>query len=291
MIASAVDSWLSRVNGAAGWPADTRFVETHAGRIRVRDTGGPGTSKAPVVLMTPDGPNVIEHHADLIERLKPHARVVCFDMPGFGFSAPRSGYGHTLEQGADVILAVMDALEVREAALAFSCANGFYAISAAKRAPQRIRRLTLAQTPGLSAMPAWTARNVPQLIQTPVVGQLLNRIARRKLAHTWYGMSMPDKPQRKEFRATADGALAAGACFCLAGVVQGLSRADAAALAGVKQPVALLWGDADRSHKHTRAESLLELLPQANIRHVPDCGHFPDLEQPQAYAEFIKETS
>ena len=286
MISAALDSVLSRVNGAAGgWPADTRFIETRAGRIRVRDTGG----KGPVIVMAPDGPNVIEHHAGLIDLLRPHARVVCFDLPGFGFSAPRAGYGHTLEQGADAVLAVMDALDVKHAALAMSCANGFYAIAAAKQAPARITRLLLAQTPGFSAMPAWTARNVPKAIQAPVVGQLVNRFARRKLAHTWYGMAMPDKPQRTEFRRTAAQALDHGACFCLAGVVQGLSRADAAALEGVKAPASLLWGDSDRSHKHTRAESLLELLPQARIRHLPDCGHFPELEQPQTYAAFIQE--
>ncbi len=293
MIATAIDSFLNRVNGGAAraWPADTRWVDTRAGRIRLRDTGGPGVHKGPVIVMAPDGPNVIEHHAELIELLKPRARVVCFDLPGFGFSAPRAGYGHGLEQGAGAILAVMDALDIREAALAFSCANGFYAIAAAKLAPARIRRLLLAQTPGFSAMPAWTARNVPQAIQAPVIGQLVNRLARRKLAHTWYGMAMPDTPQRADFRKTAAQALEHGACFCLAGVVQGLSRADAAALGGVKQPAYLLWGDSDRSHKHTRAESLLELLPHAKIRHLPECGHFPELEQPQTYAEFIKETS
>lgn len=282
MLATALDSLLSRTNGAAAaWPSHTRLVDSKAGRIRVRDTGGLG----PVVLMAPDGPNVIEHHAEVIDRLAPHARVVCFDMPGFGFSAPRASYGHRLEEGSAVIFAVMDALDVREAALAFSCANGFYAIAAAKQAPTRIRRLLLAQTPGFSAMPAWTKRNVPVPIQVPVVGQVLNRAARRKLAHTWYGMAMPDKPQREEFRRTAAAALDHGACFCFAGVVQGLARAQADALAGVKAPATLLWGDADRSHKYTRAESLHELLPHAQIRHLPDCGHFPDLEQPRAYAE------
>jgi pimeloyl-ACP methyl ester carboxylesterase len=67
--------------------------------------------------------------------------------------------------------------------------------------------------------------------------------------------------------------------------VQGLSRAEARELQGAKQPTTLLWGDSDRSHQHTRAESLQELLPQAQVRHFPDCGHFPELEQPRAYAE------
>ena len=277
-VATALDRWLSRTGPA---PDGTRLLDTRAGRIRVRDTGG----KGPVIVAVPDGPNVIEHHDEVIGLLAPHARVVCFDMPGFGFSRPAAGYGHTLAQGADAVLAVMDALDIKEAALSCSCANGFYAIAAARQAPQRVRHLLLAQTPGYSAMPAWTARNVPKAIQTPVVGQVLNRVAREKLAHVWYGMSMPDKPQRKEFRAKAAHALGHGGCFCLAGVVQGLSKAQAEELGGVKAPATLLWGDSDRSHKHSRAESIHELLPQAQVRHFADSGHFPELENPQTYAE------
>lgn len=287
MIAHAIDSLLNigRTPDGSAWHSDTRLLRTRCGMLRVRDTGCPQNERAPVVLMVPDGPNVIEHHQAVIEQLAPHARVICFDMPGFGFSRPSLRYGHTAEQGADAVLAVMDALALPEASLFFSCANGYYAISAAKRAPQRIRRLLLCQTPGLSAMHAWTQRNVPAAIRTPVVGQMLMRGARRTFAHTWYGMAMPDKPQRAGFRSVADHALTHGGCFCLAGVVQGLSRMQAASLSGIKTPTTLLWGDADRSHRHTRAESMLELLPQAHIEHFPECGHFPDLEQPHRYAQ------
>lgn len=286
MIAAALDSLLSRT----GPPPDgTRLLDTRAGRIRVKDTGGPAS--APLVVITPDGPNVIEHHAEVIDLLSKTARVVCFDMPGFGFSAPRAGHRHTVEQGRDVVLAVLDALDIREAVLSFSCANGFYAIAAARAAPQRIRALVLAQTAGHSAMPAWTARNVPKPLQWPVAGQIVNRLARRKLAHAWYGIAMPDSPKRREWRKTAAHALDHGGCFCLAGVVQGLSRASASELGGAKQPVTLLWGNSDRSHKHTRPDSLLELLPQARIRQFPECGHFPELEQPQAYVQAIQEMS
>lgn len=283
MLAPALDSLLNagRAPRSDGWRADTRMLRTARGTLRVRDTGGRGAA----VVMVPDGPNVIEHHALVIDLLAPHARVICFDMPGFGYSRPGAGYAHTLDDGAAAVLAVMDALDLREASLFFSCANGFYAIAAARAAPQRIRRLLLCQTPGLSAMPNWTRRNVPKPIQTPVVGQILMRAARRKFAHTWYGIAMPDKPERRQFRTMADHALTHGACFCLAGVVQGLSRATQDELSGVKQPTTLLWGDSDRSHKHTRAESLQELLPQAQVMHFAGSGHFPDLEQPQRYAE------
>lgn len=282
MLAHALDSLLNASTPrAAGWPPDTRLLRTNCGTLRVRDSGGPG----PVLLMVPDGPNVIEHHASLFERLASHARVICFDMPGFGFSRPPFGYSHSLRQGAETVLAVMDALNLREAALHFSCANGFYAIAAAKLAPARVRRLLLCQTPSLRSMRAWTGRVVPWPVRTPFIGQPLLRATRRRVAHGWYAAALPDKTLRPAFRAIADHALAHGGCFCLAGVVQGLAKAEESELQGVRQPVTLIWGDADRSHSHTQAESLLELLPQAQIHHATDCGHFPDLERPERYAE------
>lgn len=292
MIAHALDSLLNygRVPDTSGWPGGSRLLRTTHGMLRVLDAGCPKNGRAPVVLMVPDGPNVIEHHQAVIEKLMPHARVICFDMPGFGFSRPPLRYAHTAQQGAEVVLAVMDALAVREAALFFSCANGYYAISAAKLAPHRIRRLLLCQTPSLQAMHTWTQRNVPVAIRTPLVGQVLMRTARRKFARNWYGMAMADNPQRTEFRAVADHTLTHRGCFCLAGIVQGLSRMQEDQLYGVKTPATLLWGDADRSHQHTRAESLLELLPQASVKHFRNCGHFPDLEQPERYAEIALNT-
>ena len=283
MIANALDSLLNRGASApqAGWLPGARMLQTKRGTLRVYDSGGVG----PVVLMVPDGPNVIEHHAPVIALLAPHARVVCFDMPGFGFSRPTMGYDHGLRAGAETVLAVMDALDVKEAVLHFSCANGFYALAAAQLAPQRIRRLLLCQTPALQAMRAWTQVNLPPSLRVAVLGQLINRVSRPKLAHIWYAAALPDKAMRPAFRETAQQALAHGGCFCLAGVAQGLARAQQRDLEGVRQPVTLLWGDADKSHRHTQADSLAALVPQAQIQHFPGCGHFPDLERPQQYAE------
>lgn len=282
MIAHALDSLLNAGSSAvqADWLPGARMLKTSRGLVRVYDSAG----KGPVIVMVPDGPNVIEHHAEVIERLKPHARVICFEMPGFGFSRPGLGYDHSLRAGAETILAVMDALDVKEAALHFSCANGFYALAAARLAPMRIRRLLLCQTPSLEPMNAWVQRVIPWPVRTPVIGQVLMRATRRKVAHGWYAASLPDKDSRAPFRATADHALAHGACFCLAGVVQGLLRADQKELHGVKQPLVLLWGDSDKSHRRTPVDSLLTLVPHAKIHHFPECGHFPNLERPQQYA-------
>src|SRR5215510_7247285 len=122
-----------------------RYVRTRAGLLRVVDTGG----SKPALALTPDGPCVIEHYDVLIRRFSERFRVVCFDMPGIGFSFPSSRYRFGIAETADVVVELLDAISVPKAALAFTCANGFFAMSLATRYPQRVSRLVLAQTPSL----------------------------------------------------------------------------------------------------------------------------------------------
>jgi hypothetical protein len=76
----------------AGWPAGTRLLDLPNAVIRVRVAGG----GARTIMLTPDAPVMLEHYGPLIELLAPHARVVCFEFPGCGFSYPRFGFAFTL---------------------------------------------------------------------------------------------------------------------------------------------------------------------------------------------------
>ena len=290
MLGEFVDSALARLaargrNGLQAGVLPTRSVDTPVGPVRVHDSGSDG----PCVVFVPDGPNVIEHYRHLLGLLSLRLRVVCFDMPGFGFSFPRSAYGHSLDQGANAVVGVLDALGIEKATLAFSCANGFYALRAARVAPERISRLVLSQTPSLTAMRAWTDRIVPWPLRVPVVGQIAAWSQRRKAAHGWYRISLPGMTDARPFQETALNALSGGACFSLAGVEQGLAREDVAAVNGVTTPCTLIWGPQDRSHKYTSATSLQECVPHAEFLPFQDCGHFPDLEQPERFAEVLFE--
>lgn len=288
MLSALVDSALARLS--AGWnnaarstSLPTRTVATSAGAVRVFDSGAAG----PCVVLVPDGPNVVEHYESLLRMLSPTLRVICFDMPGFGHSLPGFSYDHSLERGAAAVLDVLDALDIRTATLAFSCANGFYAIRVAQLAPDRIERLVFSQTPSLSAMHAWTARAVPSLLRVPVVGQVAAWFVRGRASHRWYRTALPRGTDPKPFQDTADTALRAGSCFCLAGVVQGLTKERDASLTGITTPCLMIWGDADRSHRDTDPTTLLDLVPHAEVVHFADCGHFPDLEQAERFAALL----
>ena len=290
MFSALVDSLLTRISarnreGITGGALFTRSIDTPVGSVRVYDSG----STKPCVVFVPDGPNVIEHYEALIGLLSQRLRVVCFDMPGFGFSFPQSSYGHSLDQGARAVLGVLDNLGIGTATLAFSCANGFYALRAARLAPERISNLVLSQTPSLTAMHAWTDRIIPLPLRIPVAGQIAAWLFRRKAAHGWYRMALPRTTETKPFQEKALDAFSGGACFCLAGVVQGLSREKEASLNGVETPCTMIWGTKDHSHKYTNPESLQECVPQVEIVRFQDCGHFPEIEQPERFAAILME--
>lgn len=102
MLASRIDCLLNRFsanqrNGGANGPLSTRHIATRVGSVRVYDSGADLNAPKPCVICGPDGPNVVEHYGELISLLTPHLRVVCFDMPGFGFSLPQASYAHSLE--------------------------------------------------------------------------------------------------------------------------------------------------------------------------------------------------
>lgn len=279
-IDSALAHWSARKHKRATELPGVRYVNTEAGVVRVLDSG----SNKPCVVFVPDGPNVIEHYVHLTELLAPTLRVVCFDMPGFGFSIPSGNYGYSLDQGAHTVLTVLDTLGIAKATLAFSCGNGFYALRVARLAPNRVASLMLAQTPSVAAMHAWVDHVIPSTLKVPAIGQVAGWLLRRKAAHAWYDTALPRNTDRERFRRPALAALDSGGCFCLAGVVQGLMKESVDSLTGVTAPCTMIWGAKDYSHRHTDAASLLDCVPHATIVRFEECGHFPHLEQPERYA-------
>lgn len=267
------------------WPSGARQLETDYGNVRVLDTGG----RKPVILNVPDGPNVIEHHEYLIKELSRRFRVICFEMPGTGFSFPSFHNDYSLQKTARVVLNVMDILKVDRASLLFSCTNGFYAIKAAALAPERFVHLFLAQTPSMYAMKNWVGATIPRLLRFPVLGQLANSVFEKKLARRWYRQALPKGTDTSRYRNVALNALDSGSCFCLSGLVQGLTRDLGASLSVLEVPSTLVWGAKDFTHRKTDSKSIYEHLPDCELIEFDRCGHFPELEDTDSYVKLVNE--
>lgn len=272
----------------AAWPEGTALVDTDMGRLRIQDTGRP-IGKGPTIVLAPDGPNVLEHLQPLINRLSRHARVVAFDLPGFGFSYPPPSYRFHVADGAKATLSVLDALNLDRATLAFSCANGFYAAAAANLQPERVAALVLAQTPSYAAMRAWAHRVVPRPVRTPIIGQLIVAATEAQTAGRWYRKALPRHTDSAPYENMAAAAFADGGCFCFAGIVQGLLASDGRAAYAPPVPITVAWGTSDKSHRLTSSDAAQAFFPNAQIEIFKGCGHFPDLEAPERFASLVLE--
>jgi pimeloyl-ACP methyl ester carboxylesterase len=243
----------------------------------------------PVIISVPDGPNVIEHHQNLIEKLSVNFRVICFEFPGLGFSFPSFEHDYSFERSAKILLQLMDILKVEKAALCFSCSNSFYAIKAAEIAPYRFTHLFLTQTPSLHSMKDWTDLTIPKILTYPVVGQLINSFTEEKLARIWYKTALPKATSKTEYECIALNSIHNGGCFCLSSLVQGLSQELNSSLKQTKVPSTQIWGKKDHSHRKTDNKTILEHLPNCEIIEFDSCGHFSDLESTDNYIKLVSE--
>ena len=291
MLGANLDSIIAATRGRKRQEKSLRaenmkLLATQAGLLRVLDTGG---HKYPL-LIVPDGPCVIEHYIDLIDLLSPDFRVVCFDLPGFGFSYPSLKYDFSVSQTTEILVEVMDLLDLSYASLSFTCANGFFALCLAKKYPNRISHLVLAQTPSLEFMRQWNERIIPKILHVPYLGQAISARFSRKFSSRWYDKSLPKNSEYKsQFVEYADQALRSGGCFCLASFVQGLSLTKNSEINEVSAPTLLIYGNRDRSHRHTDFTSLRNHVLEAEIIVFNGCGHFPDLERPKEYAKCVRQ--
>jgi pimeloyl-ACP methyl ester carboxylesterase len=265
-------------------------VGGHVLRVLVGgDAGGP----APIVLAA-DAPVVLEHLIPLIDALQGRRRVVALEMPGFGFSRPHRGYRFTLPEQVGVLLGLLDTLGVGRAHLAFTCVNALVAAALARRAPERVERLTLGQLPSLQEYRRWAARidfKVAglSLLGTPGVGQLLMATAPSFVAGKWFrGVSGP-RADTQAYTRVARKAYREGGTFCLAALNQTMFDVTAADIGPLSVPTTFLWGAADRSHRVTQRDSCLEIAPHADVRSFDDLGHCFDVEDPARVASLLVE--
>lgn len=257
-----------------------RLVPTAAGPVRLRDSGGPG----PVVVLACDPPNVLEHYDEVYVALAPDRRVVCLEMPGFGFSRPAPGFRFGPDDYTDVVEEVLDHLGTGPGTLAFGCVWAYVAVRLAARRPDLVRALVLGQAPSWADETAWARRiDGTGVVRTLFVGQAVLALAPGPIAERWYRTALAPGRPVEPFVRPARAALRSGALFCLASFTQAWFPGPPPET--VRQPAVLLWGAADRTHR--TSTPALPAVPHARLLVVDDAGHFPELEAPHRLREAL----
>ncbi|KVK73688.1 MULTISPECIES: alpha/beta fold hydrolase [Burkholderia] len=273
-----------------GWAAqsrpDVRFCDVPTATIRVRAAGS-RAGERPTIVFVCDPPSVVEHFDRLISRVAQHARVVCFEPPGFGFSVPNRRFTFSFDDYRAAIEAMLASLNEGPYLLAFSCVWAHIALQIAAARPELVDRLLLWQSPAWDEQVAWARRvDARSLLSTPFVGQCACAFGARKIGIGWFRQAMA-KDRYREFAPMLDTSFDHGAFCCLGSLWQRFYD-DAPRAVQVRQPTLLTWGAADRTHRHSCKWSIAQHVPHA-VRHpgFEHAGHSPELEESDAFATLV----
>jgi len=207
--------------------------------------------------------------------LAQRARFIVPDLRGFGGSSVPEGPS---EMGAmaDDVLALLDHLGIGSAVVGGVSMGGYVSLALLRNDPGRVRALVLADTQtsaddaqGRAGREA-TAQEILERGSTallPLLDRLLGASATPELrARVWRWMTA-GSPQ--------------GQATALRGMALRPDARDILARFG--GPVLVVVGTEDVITPPTKARTMVELVPRAELVEIPGAGHLANLEQPAAF--------
>ena len=212
-------------------------------------------------------------------------RVIAWDAPGYGGSAPLAGEAPTAEAYARALAGLLDALAVRTALIGTNSWGTPTGVAFARLYPQRVRGLVLGgPAAGWGAEPP-AERERRAAARIARVTELGMRKMREEDAADL--VAPGTRAEVLQWIKGTEGLHAAG----YAQAVRMMAAADVARdIAAVRCPVTVVSGELDRrTPPETNAKRIVAAAPQATLRVVPRCGHLPHLEFPEAFNAAVLE--
>jgi len=206
-------------------------------------------------------------------------RAVTPDLLGMGVSSVPDGPA-TVEQMAEVVRSLLDALGIAQFGLGGLSMGGYVAFAAWRQYPERIRGLVLADTRATADTTEARANReaTARLAETQGPLAVFERDLPKLLSH----VTLHERPDIVEF-ARALAAMNSGPG--VASVARGLAlRPDATdLLPTITRPTLILAGEEDVITPVDDARALFARIPNAQLEVIKDAGHLTNLDQPDRF--------
>jgi len=255
-------------------PAD--LITVAGTPLHVRDTG---PRSAPVVVLLHGFGSSLHTWEPWARALSVAHRVIRFDLPGSGLSAPDATGDYTDARSLQLLAALLDQLGVAQASVVGNSIGGRIAWKFAAAFPQRVSRLVLISPDGF-ASPGFAYGKPPEV---PAVMGLMRyalpkTLLRMNLAPAY---AQPDRLQGATVTRHHDLMLAPGSRDALlARMRQTVLEDPLPILRRIRAPTLLLWGAADQMIPVANAADYAGAIPNARLVTLPDAGHVPFEEKP-----------
>jgi 3-oxoadipate enol-lactonase len=225
---------------------------------------------------------------DLQAALSADLRVISFDNRGTGRSDKAPG-PYSIAMLADDAARLLERLEATPAHVLGHSMGGYIALTLATSRPQAVRSLTLVSTtaggPDMIPVPESTLK-----LWTDVAGLPPRESARRAMPTSFAPGWTEKNPQR--FEALLEARLrhpTPPACWAAQFAACGQFLDRGIALAAIQCPALVIHGTADRVVPFANGERLARTLPNARLVALDGVGHLPPLEEPQRFAQLVRE--
>lgn len=274
------------------WQRDGRWVDTAAGRIFVRVRAGTG----PLLVVLHGFPSSSFDFRHVLARL-PSRATLALDFLGFGLSDKPHPHRYSIfEHGnlvQDVIAKVGDGRPVDVLAhdMGTSVATELMARDLAEDGlPFRLRRVVLSNA-GIVIERA-SLRPIQRLLLSPL-GPIAARLANRSMFTREFARLFSAGHPLEQDEAAAQWALIArGDGHRIAHLLCAYIRERAVfaelwhgAIQHWPGPMGFVWGLRDPVATTHVLDGLRELRPAAPVIELPDLGHYPQIEDPDAFTE------
>jgi pimeloyl-ACP methyl ester carboxylesterase len=237
-------------------------------------------------------------------------RAVAPDLPGFGRSAvPADRSAYSIDGYADLIAALVGDLGLGRVVLVGLSMGGYIVLAVARRHPDVLAGLVLADTRADPDTPAGrqTRSDQQALVEerndvTPLVDGLLTKV----LAPGGWGVSPRQGrrepptnagPRHAEVGATLGDMMRSTAPAGWIGALEAMKqrRDQTDLLPSIAVPTLVVVGESDVIAPVEVAEAMAKAIPGAQLEVVPDAGHVANLENPEvfnrAFSEFLSTLS
>lgn len=269
--------------------APTDMVEIGVWRLHVRDSGPPPDApRATPVLMLHGFGSSLHTWDRWAQALAAQHRVIRLDLPGSGLSLPDPAGDYSDARALALLQALLDQLGMDRISIVGHSMGGRIAWTLAARHPERVHKLVLVAPDGF-ASPRF---DYGQSVEVPAALTVMRYVLPRPLlkmnlqaAYAQAETLDEELVSRYHDLIRAPGAREA----MLARLRQTVLVRPEPLLAQIRAPTLLLWGELDRMIPITNAQDYLQALPGSRLVRLPDTGHVPQEETPQAALAPVQE--
>ena len=218
--------------------------------------------------------------------------AVALDLPGYGGSSLADHRGYSPDSAASFLVDFADELGIDRFSVVGNSGGGLVAGVTALDHPDRVDQVALVGSAGLGKRVSWPLR----LISIPVVGELIYKpemIGKDALVKRIFHRP-PDFldeiiPEMVRVRC-----LPHGPHVMLQSVRSGVNLLGLRPehqildrLAELEARLLVVWGEEDLVIPPISEEDVRRAAPESTIRVLPECGHWPHMEKPDAFNDIL----